>query len=88
MNSFDALVVGSDQVWRSWGKKWDVFQYYFDFTTDSSVKKYAYAASFGKNDWMYSDIDTALIKSMAQKFKKISVREEGAVSLFKEYLDV
>ena len=81
LKGVDAVLVGSDQVWRA--SYVDVPSYLLDFLPDSSsVKRIAYAASFGVDDpAQFDDYLVARTKSLAQKFDAISVREESAVEL-------
>ena len=86
--NFDAYIVGSDQVWRPrYVKKISTF--FFDFVNDDSKAiKLAYAASFGEDGWEYTLEETEQCKTSALKFDAISVREESAVSLVKQYFGV
>lgn len=81
---YDAIVVGSDQVWSS--------QYvptmFLDFIKDNKTKKIAYAASFGKDYWTYNDHTTDICSLLAKEFTGVSVREDSAVSLCKNYLGI
>lgn len=88
VRSFDAVIVGSDQVWRTWGKRWNIYHYFFDFIQVPHIKKYAYAASFGFDKWMFSDAVTSEMKRLVKSFAKVSVRENDAVFLCKKYLGV
>lgn len=79
----DAVIVGSDQVWRhDYAMKYG-FNYFLDFVPDDVVKA-SYAASFGLSDWQYTHRETEIIKQLLDRFKGISVREEDAVSLIKD----
>lgn len=79
----DAVIVGSDQVWRyDYAMKYG-FNYFLDFVPDNVVKA-SYAASFGLSDWQYPHNQTEIIKQLLDRFKGISVREEDAVSLIKD----
>lgn len=81
----DAIIVGSDQVWRP--KFNDCIQnMYLDFVKDLGIKRIAYAASFGTDEWEYTEEQTTTCKSLAQKFDAISVREKSGVDLCKKYL--
>lgn len=89
---FDAIVVGSDQVWR--------FKYFVSmfgegienafllFAKDWRTRKIAYAASFGVDIWELSKKQTRECKELIKKFDFISVREDSAVDLCKRYLGV
>lgn len=83
----DAWIVGSDQVWRPWCSP-NILNYFFDFITDTRIKKISYAASFGTDRWEISPEDTPRIKELAQQFNAISVRESSGVKLCREHLGV
>lgn len=83
---FDAIIVGSDQVWRH-DYAPNILTYYLDFAEKWDIKKIAYAASFGKDVWDYSEKETLRSKALLQLFSSVSVREQSAVSLCKEELD-
>ena len=85
---FDCIVVGSDQVWR---KKYFTYHYattidnaYLAFANKWKVKKIAYAASFGTEDWEYSVEDTNKCKKLISLFDNVSVREKDGLKLCKE----
>lgn len=83
----EAFVVGSDQVWRP--KYNDSLEISFlGFVEDLKLKKIAYAASFGVDEWEYNDNETLRCSKLAAKFDDISVREASAVELCKKYLSV
>ena len=86
-NEFDAFVVGSDQVWRP---KYNPYQsaMFLDFTQESKVKKIAYAASFGTDDWEFSQEETNLFRELIKSFDAISVREDSGVNLCKSNFSV
>lgn len=87
LDKFDALVVGSDQIWRPLYKH--VPTYFLDFTKGKKMNRIAYAASFGVDDW--SEFTVAMTKECANAakwFDAISVREESGVDLCKKYLGV
>lgn len=82
---YDAIVVGSDQVWRpryfiQWGGQ-VVENAYLSFAKDWHIKRVAYAASFGTEIWEYDDVQTIACKALAQKFDAVSTREADAVAL-------
>ena len=82
---FDAYIVGSDQVWRPLYAK-PISRYFFSFLKEQSVKRIAYAASFGVDTWTFSLKETAQCRSLLAKFDAISVREESGVQLCENYL--
>ena len=62
-----AFVVGSDQVWSSMhGKSFcgSVINAFLPFTEGIKLKRIAYAASFGKDNWEYSEKETEQAKKM------------------------
>jgi len=89
---FDAIVVGSDQIWRRdyFRRMWksEMMNAYLGFLSSSPVKRIAYAVSFGKDIWDYSEEETERCRVLAGKFDAISVREDTALFLCSEYLDV
>ena len=85
--SFDAYVVGSDQVWRP---RYSSFltNYFLDFAENWSVKRIAYAASFGVDDWEFTPKQEIRCAALAKKFDAISVREYSGIMLCHDYLGV
>lgn len=90
---YDAIVVGSDQVWRlsyfckGW-RKTSIENAYLSFAKKWKIKRIAYAVSFGTDIWEYNDIQTNKCKKMLHLFDAVSVREESGKTLCKDYLDV
>ena len=84
--SFDAYIVGSDQVWRPGYN--DIENMFLDFTQDWPVKRLAYAASFGVDTWEFTPEQTAKCASLAKRFDSISIRESSGVELCKKNLGV
>ena len=86
--SFDAYVVGSDQVWRPKFVP-DIYYYHLDFVPEnSSAKRIAYAPSFGTEDLEYNEEQRALCQKLLSRFSAISVREKSGVHLCKKYFEV
>lgn len=85
--AFDAYIVGSDQVWRP-AYSPCLTNFYLDFLSETCVKRFAYAASFGVDTWETDSDTTKIIRPLARQFNRISVREETAINLCKQYLDV
>ncbi len=88
--SFDGYLVGSDQVWRP---KYSpcLSNFFLDFTSDNAFAnaiKISYAASFGVDQWEYSDEQTSQGRKLAQEFDAIAVREESAIALCQDHLGV
>lgn len=85
-NKLNVFVVGSDQVWRPCYSP-SIYNYFLDFIEfDSSVKKISYAASFGTDDWEFSEEETRRCKRLLNLFDAVSVREKGGVDLCRHYL--
>lgn len=84
---YDAIVVGSDQVWRQkYMPKMNVRIPYLVFTEGWNIKRIAYAASFGLDEWEYTDENTNVAKQAIHRFDAVSTREESGVALCKDYL--
>lgn len=80
----DAVVVGSDQVWRKRYINDKYYKSYFlDFVDGTKVKKIAYAASFGKDYWE-GKYDHKEIAKLLQDFTAVSVREKSGVDICKD----
>lgn len=86
--NFDAYIVGSDQVWRPQYSP-GIPTFFLDFLKpEEKVKRIAYAASFGVDYWEFKPQLTKKCKKLVQRFNVISVREESAIKLCKEYLNI
>lgn len=86
MYKLDAIIVGSDQVWRP---KYNTIENTFlAFVKSKNIKKVAYAASFGVSNWEFTQTQTEKCRLLAQKFDAISVRENSGVDLCHKYLNV
>ena len=84
----DALVVGSDQVWRSAYNGDHLEDMFLCFAEGLAVKRIAYAASFGVDEWDYTEQQTASCAELAQLMDAISVREASGVDLCRDHLGV
>jgi hypothetical protein len=86
--TFDAVIVGSDQVWRP-AYSPDIYLYYLDFLEgNSKIKKIAYAPSFGTDEWEYTEKESARCKELIKEFDLVTVREKNAKEILKEKLDI
>ena len=82
---YDAIIVGSDQVWRAEILS-NVEDYFLSFlSVSSSVKRIAYAASFGKSDPGYTRRQIKRCGRAISYFSDISIREDAGVSILKKY---
>ena len=78
---FDVLIVGSDQVWRPKYFFSKIENAYLDFAKEWKIKRIAYAASFGTDEWEYTKEQTSNCATLLKKFNAVSVRESSAVQL-------
>lgn len=86
-NRFDAFIVGSDQVWRplyNWGVIDKMFLCFIP--EENKVKRISYAASFGNNEWEFTDEQTETCKELLSRFDAVSVREIDGIELCRKYL--
>lgn len=83
IKSIDAVIVGSDQVWRWEYVKTKGFNNFLDFVPDN-VTKCSYAASFGINKFEESNEVINRIRYLLSRFKAISVREEEGIEICKD----
>lgn len=87
-HNLDAVIVGSDQVWRT---DYSPCQpnYFLDFLlSNNNVKKISYAASFGTDHWLFTSDDTKYYADLIRHFDAVSVRESSAIRLCQEHLGV
>lgn len=86
----DAFVVGSDQVWRhkyfTRLFKSRIENAYLKFCEGENVKRIAYAASFGTEEWEYTEAETKECARLLALFDAVSVREESGVKLCSDKL--
>lgn len=83
----NAVITGSDQVWRP---KYNFYlkDMFLRFVKSPKMKKLAYAASFGTDDWEFSNKKTKACSALAKKLHAISVRENSGIKLCTDYLGV
>lgn len=86
---FDAIVVGSDQVWRP-----EYFWYssiedaFLNFVSKCSIKRVAYAASFGVDHCEYTEEQLKKCSLLIQHFDAVSVREFSGIEICEKYFGV
>lgn len=84
-NDYDAIVVGSDQIWRKLyfrSRRSKISNAFLDFTEGWNIKRVAYAASFGLdniNEYTQRDVETC--RKSLQRFYAVSVREDSGVEI-------
>ena len=85
---FDAFIVGSDQVWRPqyFGKP-TIANAFLSFAEGWNVKRLSYAASFGTDEWLFTDSQTKKCGELLRQFNAVSVREESGVGLCKQHFN-
>lgn len=91
-NDFDAIIAGSDQIWRSkyikrliTNKVENAFLY---FAKGWNIKRIAYAASFGTDTWEYTKQETQKCQQGIMMFDAVSVRETSGIDLCRKMLKV
>lgn len=85
---FDAVIVGSDQVWRyRYFKDW-IDDFFCNFLEGTKIPHFSYAASMGTDEMDYPQDKIEICSKLLKNFKAISVREESSVKLLKEYFGV
>lgn len=84
----DAVIVGSDQVWRD-DYAFSSFGYnlFLDFV-DEATKRISYAPSLGKESWNAPEEVSEKVRQLLHKFDAISVRESSSISILKDKFDV
>ena len=88
-NEYQCLVVGSDQVWRPLYFGQDIIRHaYLSFAKDWNVRRIAYSASFGTDEWEYTPEQTKECGNLLQRFDAVSVREASAISMVKDHFEV
>lgn len=81
--NFDAIIVGSDQVWRPQYAP-TIEDYFLGFLKDKKVRKIAYAASFGTDLWTFTPNQSNICSRLIKQFDAVSVREKSAVIVSEE----
>lgn len=88
-NEYQAYIVGSDQCWRPLYNKSFLKEMFLNFVEkNKNIKRIAYAASFGKDEW---DLPNEIITEcacLAKKFDLVTVREDSGITLCKQHLGV
>lgn len=79
-NKLDAIVVGSDQVWRPKFVTC-IEDMFLRFSEGENIPRVAYAASFGTSEWEYSEKQAKNCRKLIEKFDAVSVREASGVDL-------
>lgn len=88
---YDAIIVGSDQIWRQiYVEKSNFLRTietsFLDFAKDWRIKRVSYAASFGTDVWEINQEKTQKCAELIQLFDAVSVREISGIDLCSKYL--
>lgn len=76
----DAIVVGSDQVWRpKYLEK--IENSFLDFAKNWNIKRISYAASFGTDEIEFTSSEIKKNRKLLRKFDFLSVREKSGVDI-------
>lgn len=88
-SEYDVIIVGSDQVWRPkyFGTK-QIEKAFLKFTKGWNIKRIAYAASFGTDEWEYTHKQTYKCNMLLNKFDMVSVRENSGIDLCEKYFNI
>lgn len=87
-NQIDAIIVGSDQVWRYSYSYHYLEDMFLDFARDYSCLKITYAASFGVDIWDYPVDRANNVKELVKQFNAVSIREDSGVVLCRKELGI
>lgn len=83
----EALVVGSDQVWRP-KYNLNIYNSFFRFAIDYNIIKVAYAASFGTDKWEFSNKQEKECRNLLKLFSGVSVREFSAIKICEDHFKI
>lgn len=85
VKSYDAYLVGSDQVWRASMARTLLPTYFFDFLPeDATARRIAYGVSFGESECDYSSEEKQQLKDLYSLFDGVSVREDSGMQILKD----
>lgn len=79
--NLNAVIVGSDQVWRIPYVYPDIETFFLDFIKNKQIKKLAYSVSFGTDEVEFSAEQIKACGKLIKEFEIISVREQSAIQL-------
>ena len=88
---YDALVVGSDQIWRN--RYTEFFHIglrnaFLDFAKGWDVRRVAYAPSFGIDSWEAAESEIPACSELLRKFDAVSCREASGAAICRDVLGV
>ena len=85
-DNIEAVIVGSDQVWRPRYNGKVLYDMYLSFLDNYPCRKISYAASLGVDYWEYSTEQTKACRRLIEQFDAVSVREKSAIKLIQDKL--
>lgn len=84
----DAIIVGSDQVWRQ-DYSPCITDFFLGFTDNTDSRpRISYAASFGKADGYMSEDKMDECRKLIKRFSSISVRENEGIDILRDDFDI
>ncbi|MBD8696066.1 polysaccharide pyruvyl transferase family protein [Stenotrophomonas sp. CFBP 13718] len=79
--NFDAIIVGSDQVWRPKYAP-NIEENFLNFlSSNDGIRRISYAASFGTDGWEFTANEQAACGALVAEFDALSVREAAGVEM-------
>lgn len=87
-NDFDAFVVGSDQTWRYQYNYSRIFDMFLCFTKGWNVRRIAYAASFGIDEWEGDSEITKTCSDAIKHFDLVTVREYSGIDICRNVFNI
>ncbi len=84
MGRYDAIVVGSDQVWRPDFVP-NIEDFFLGFIRQDTIRRIAYAASFGGRFPLYSKEEKTQCGELLSMFDDVSIREESGVNIMRDF---
>lgn len=84
-NNLDAIIVGSDQVWRPKYSRFVLKERLLSFASKKDIIKIGYAISFGVNNWEFTSKETKECSKLAKQFNALSFRELSGCKMCKTY---
>lgn len=81
IGELDAIIVGSDQVWRPIYADGHLDDFFLKFTEGKSLKRISYAASFGVDYPEYNSDESSMASGLLKNFDAVSVREKSGLTL-------
>lgn len=86
--SYDAVIVGSDQVWRKEYFPERIENAFLGFVKDKQVQRISYAASFGLDVLDFTQKEIINCGKLLRMFDAVSVRETSGIKICKDRLGV